>query len=81
MSLVPCSVDDFPLLLVFPVIHQFIMAKGNDDKNYKGDDVPHERQEPRPDFSQPPAKKQLPSYLQEKLDNEEKLWETLYEGK
>ncbi|KAK8223705.1 mitochondrial 18 KDa protein-domain-containing protein [Phyllosticta capitalensis] len=57
------------------------MAKGNDDKNYKGDDVPHERQEPRPDFSQPPAKKQLPSYLQEKLDNEEKLWETLYEGK
>ncbi|KAK7518358.1 mitochondrial 18 KDa protein-domain-containing protein [Phyllosticta citriasiana] len=57
------------------------MAKGKDDKNYRGDDVPHERQEPRPDFSQPPEKRALPAYLQEQLDNEEKLWETLYEGK
>ncbi|KAK8159756.1 mitochondrial 18 KDa protein-domain-containing protein [Phyllosticta citrichinensis] len=59
------------------------MAKGNDEnnRNYTGDDVPHERQEPRPDFSKPPEKRALPAYLQEKLDNEEKLWETLYEGK
>ncbi|KAK7539698.1 mitochondrial 18 KDa protein-domain-containing protein [Phyllosticta citribraziliensis] len=59
------------------------MSKGKDEnnRNYTGDDVPHERQEPRPDFSKPPEKRALPAYLQERLDNEEKLWETLYEGK
>ena len=43
--------------------------------------VPHERQEPRPDFSAPPPKAVLPKALQDTLDNDEKLWETLYEGK
>ena len=45
-------------------------------------DIPHERKEPRPDFSKdplPPAK--LPKSLQETLDNDEKFWEALVQGK
>ena len=44
------------------------------------DDIPRERKEPRPDFSIQPARKKLPKELQDTLDNEEKLWSTLYEG-
>jgi fission process protein 1 len=44
-------------------------------------DIPHERKEPRPDFSGPLPRKKLPEALQQTLDNEEKLWETLYDGK
>lgn len=43
------------------------------------DDIPHERNEPRPDFSKPLPRKQLPKSIQDTLDDEEKLWETLYE--
>jgi fission process protein 1 len=43
--------------------------------------VPHERNEPRPDFSQPLLKTKLPKALQETLDDDEKLWDVLYEGK
>lgn len=54
----------------------------SDDK--KGgilDDIPHTRTDPRPDFSKDPLpKKKLPEYLQQTLDNDEKLWETLYDG-
>lgn len=53
------------------------MAK--DDK--KVEEIPHERVGPRPDFSVPPARKKLPKEIQDTLDNEERLWETMYEGK
>ncbi|KAH7047621.1 mitochondrial 18 KDa protein-domain-containing protein [Macrophomina phaseolina] len=44
-------------------------------------DIPRERNEPRPDFSkQPIPRKKLPPSIQETLDDEEKLWEALYEG-
>jgi fission process protein 1 len=56
------------------------MAKG-DDRVEKYEDVPHERKDPRPDFSVPPARKQLPKELQDTLNDEEKMWEVLYEGK
>lgn len=56
------------------------MAK--DDKLAdKFDDIPHERKDPRPDFSTPPPRKQLPKEIQDTLNDEEKLWEVLYEGK
>jgi fission process protein 1 len=42
--------------------------------------VPAERQGTRPDFSTPPPRKQLPKELQEALNDEEKLWEVLYDG-
>ncbi|ORY05815.1 mitochondrial 18 KDa protein-domain-containing protein [Clohesyomyces aquaticus] len=45
------------------------------------DDIPRERAGNRPDFSTPPARKRLPKDLQATLDNEEKMWEVLYEGK
>jgi fission process protein 1 len=52
------------------------MAKGDQTQ-----DIPHERKEPRPDFSEPLPRKKLPEALQKTLDNEENLWEVLYEGK
>lgn len=56
------------------------MPKKDDDQSYLKD-IPHERTEPRPDFSAPLPRSRLPAALQDTLDNEEKLWETLYEGK
>ncbi|KAF2836113.1 hypothetical protein M501DRAFT_918352, partial [Patellaria atrata CBS 101060] len=41
---------------------------------------PHERKEPRPDFSTPPPRKALPKTLQETLDSDEKLWELITDG-
>jgi mitochondrial fission process protein 1 len=41
------------------------------------DDIPHERKEPRPDFSKPLPRKPLPKELQETLNDEQKLWEAL----
>jgi fission process protein 1 len=56
------------------------MAK--DDKLAdKFDDIPHERKDPRPDFSTPPPRKRLPQEIMDTLNDEEKLWEVLYEGK
>lgn len=52
------------------------MAKGKDL-----DDIPHERKEPRPDFSVQPERKPLPKSIQDTLDDDEKLWVALYEGK
>ncbi|KAF2665816.1 hypothetical protein BT63DRAFT_76627 [Microthyrium microscopicum] len=43
------------------------------------DSIPHERTEPRPDFSKPLVGKKLPESLQSTLDDEEKLWDALYE--
>jgi fission process protein 1 len=56
------------------------MAK--DDKRIEEfNDIPHERKDARPDFSKPPARKNLPKELQDTLNDEEKLWEVLYAGK
>ncbi|OCK77818.1 hypothetical protein K432DRAFT_445056 [Lepidopterella palustris CBS 459.81] len=54
------------------------MVKGNGNDV---DDIPHEREGTRPDFSTLPPRKKLPKDLQETLDNDEKLWEALYEGR
>lgn len=52
------------------------MAKDDDFS-----DIPRERKEPRPDFSkQPLPRKKLPPSIQATLDDDEKLWEALYEG-
>jgi fission process protein 1 len=42
--------------------------------------VPAERQGTRPDFSTPPLRKRLPKEIQDNLNDEEKLWEVLYDG-
>lgn len=58
------------------------MAKDNNSR--KADeltDIPHEREGTRPDFSTPPPRKKLPKDLQATLDDDEKLWDILYEGK
>jgi fission process protein 1 len=47
----------------------------------KFEDIPRERTDPRPDFSTPPARKNLPKELQDTLNDDEKLWEVLYDGK
>ncbi|KAF2489306.1 hypothetical protein BU16DRAFT_531630 [Lophium mytilinum] len=52
------------------------MAKKDNDT----EDIPHERAGARPDYSVQPARKRLPKGLQETLDDDEKLWETVYEG-
>ena len=44
-------------------------------------DIPHERKEDRPDFSQPLAKVALPDAIQKNLDSEERLWDILSTGK
>jgi len=54
------------------------MAK--DDKGGEVDGVIREREGARPDFSTPPPRKKLPKELQDTLDNEEKMWEVMYEG-
>ncbi|THV64264.1 hypothetical protein D6D02_06949 [Aureobasidium pullulans] len=55
--------------------------KKNNSKILDFEDVPRERTDaPRPDFSKPLPRKRLPAALQDTLDNEEKLWETMYEG-
>lgn len=56
------------------------MAKDNNQKIEEIDGVPVERQGTRPDFSTPPPRKRLPKELQDTLNDEEKLWEVLYDG-
>ncbi|KAL6710889.1 hypothetical protein ACN47E_006764 [Coniothyrium glycines] len=55
------------------------MAK-DDQRPVEVDGVPRERPHTRPDFSTPPPRKRLPKELQDTLDNDEKLWEVLYDG-
>ena len=55
------------------------MAKGSNGN--VTDDIPHEREDQRPDFSEQPARKKLPKELQDTLDDDEKLWSALYEGR
>jgi mitochondrial fission process protein 1 len=45
------------------------------------EEIPHQRAGPRPDFSEPVPSKKLPAALQKTLDNEEQLWETMYDTK
>jgi mitochondrial fission process protein 1 len=42
--------------------------------------VPHERKEERPDFTKLPEYKKLPESIQRTIDDEDKLWDTLYDG-
>lgn len=49
-------------------------------KDRPEDDIQHVRSEPRPDFSKPLPRSTLPNELQEKLNNDESLWENLTSG-
>jgi hypothetical protein len=60
--------------------HLFDMAKDSNKSVEEVNGVPTERQGPRPDFSTPPPRKQLPKEIQDTLNDEEKLWEVLYDG-
>lgn len=56
---------------------------GKDDKSDPSHlkDIPHERTEPRPDFSKPLPRRELPKNLLDKLEeNEKESWSSLYEG-
>lgn len=44
------------------------------------DDIPHERKEPRPDFSKPLPRQKLPDSISQTLHDEEKFWETVASG-
>ena len=52
------------------------------DANGNLNDIPHTRSEKRPDFSSKPLpERSVPKSIQDTLDNDEKLWELLYEGR
>lgn len=59
------------------------MGSDKSDKD-ELDDIPHERKEPRPDFSKPLPPKALPKALQDNLnladDESSGYWDSLYEG-
>lgn len=57
------------------------MVKNNKSHDDPLDDIPHERPEPRPDFSDTFPRKKLPAEIQKRLDNEESFWETFSEGR
>jgi len=50
------------------------------NSNNNDDDIPQTRTDPRPDFSKPLPRKSLPASIQATLNDDEKLWETLYDG-
>lgn len=56
------------------------MAK-DDKRSEEVNGASHAPQGTRPDFSVPPPRKRLPKELQDTLNDEEKMWEILYEGK
>ena len=45
------------------------------------EDIPRQRKEPRPDFSQPPPQEKLPKDLQKIVDDEDSLLDDLYDGR
>ena len=61
------------------------MAKDSDKRSQADLDqlssIEHERQEPRPDFSKPLPRAQLPKELQDTLNDEEKWWSVISSGK
>jgi fission process protein 1 len=83
----PRSICGNPFFLASNSNDESNTAAMSDDKNKNTktidfEDIPRERSDqPRPDFSKPLPRKRLPAALQDTLDNEEKLWETMYEGK
>jgi fission process protein 1 len=83
----PRSICGNPFFLASNSTDKSNTAAMSDDKNKNTkpidfEDIPRERSDqPRPDFSKPLPRKRLPAALQDTLDNEEKLWETMYEGK
>lgn len=58
------------------------MARDNDSKDGSHlDDIPHEREGTRPDFSKPLPRKPLPKALQSTLDREDSdYWASIYDG-
>lgn len=56
------------------------MARKNNDSDNL-DDIPHVRNEPRPDFSKPLPPAKLPKEIQDTLNDDEKWWEVLYSGR
>ena len=59
--------------------HHHNLSKSDPDPD-KLDTIPHQRTEPRPDFSQPLPRKQLPAELQKNLDSDENFWNVLTSG-
>ena len=55
------------------------MVRDNEQDLVKG--IQHIRKEPRPDFSQPLPPAKLPKSIEETLNDDEKLWSTMYEGR
>jgi hypothetical protein len=57
------------------------MAKNDKPVIEEVDGVERIRKEARPDFSVLPPRKQLPKDIQTVLDDEEKMWETISDGR
>ena len=58
------------------------MSNNGGDKKPWDPEVEHIRKEARPsNLSEPLPRKKLPKDLQSALDDDETMWETLYEGK
>ena len=53
------------------------MAKDDDPVS----DIPHERNEERPDFTKPLPKTKLPDEIQKTLDSDERLWDVFTSGR
>lgn len=56
------------------------MAGSNGNKKDDADEIPHIRKETRPDFSKPLPPSKLPETIQKRIDKEETLWSSLYDG-
>ena len=55
--------------------------KDKDNDKYSLDDIPHERKEPRPDFTKPLPRQSLPKELVASLEkNEQEAWSAMYDG-
>lgn len=57
------------------------MAKDNKTVVEEVDGIERLRKEPRPDFSVPPPRKQLPKELQDRLNDDETMWESISDGR
>jgi len=56
------------------------MSKNDKNDPAQLSDIPHERAEPRPDFSKPLPQSRLPKVLEDTLQSEENVWENVREG-
>lgn len=58
------------------------MAKDNNESDPEQlNSIPHERNEPRPDFSKELPRKRLPKEIQRNLDSDERFWAVLSSGR